>query len=114
MSTTMKLHSNAIIIRVIVLLLVPTALRGGFAYGQAPQNQPAGIDDDKDVADALNKASRDDSESIHYVEKVARARAVQAVPMLEEKFVHTQDELDKAHIASALEIRSITFNRLPC
>jgi hypothetical protein len=36
------------------------------------------------------------------LEQIARAKAVQAVPIVKEKFVRTQDELDKARIASAL------------
>lgn len=37
-----------------------------------------------------------------YAEQIVEAEAVQAIPVLEEKFLDTQQPLDKAHIASAL------------
>lgn len=105
MSTTMKFHSDAVI-RKSVQLLVAGALLAVFAHGQAGQNLPAnkagGKFDNDTVSAAIDKARQDNPESIYYVERIAQARAVQAVPMLEEKFVRTQDALDKAHVASAL------------
>jgi hypothetical protein len=50
----------------------------------------------------LDKAKHDTPESIYHVEQLAHLHALQAVPMLEEKFVRIQDPADKAHVASAL------------
>lgn len=104
MSTKPKTHSVAAI-RKSLHLLVVGALLAVFAHGQAEQNRPAkaagAVAKDK-VSDAIDKAREDNPESIYYVEQIAEARAVQAVPMLEEKFVHTRNALDKAHVASAL------------
>lgn len=93
------------VMRKTIHLLVVGALLSGFAYGQAEQNKPdkaAGAIGKERVSDAIEKARQDNPESIYFVEQIAQARAAQAVPMLEEKFVHTQNALDKAHIASAL------------
>src|SRR6266446_4610516 len=86
-------------------LLVAGALLSGFTHGQSTQTEPdkaQGAIGKVKVSEAIEKARPDSPESIYFVEQIAQARAVQAVPMLEEKFVRTQDELDKAHIASAL------------
>jgi hypothetical protein len=94
MPTTRKLH-------LVVLCAVLTVV----AYGQEEQNQPdkaAGTIGKDKVADATSKAREDTPESIYFVEQLAQAKAVQAVPMLEAKFEHTRDGVDKAHIASAL------------
>jgi hypothetical protein len=104
MSISTKLHSKAVIRRTVHLLVVGALLTGS-TYGHAAQNQTdkaGGTVDKNNVSDAIDKARQDNPESIYYVEQIAQARAVQAVPMLEEKFVRTQDQLDKAHIASAL------------
>lgn len=88
-----------------LLLLLLCALTTAVVYGQAKQNQPdkaVGNIKKDEVSDAISKASENNPESIYFVEQLALARAVQAVPMLERKFVHTQDVIDKAHIASAL------------
>lgn len=104
MSATTNIHSRRAIGQVLHILLW-CALLSGVAYSQVQQNQPAkaaaAIDKDK-VSDAIEKARQDNDESIYFVEQLAQARAVQAVPMLQEKFVRTQNALDKAHVASAL------------
>jgi hypothetical protein len=104
MSTTVKVHSDALI-RKSLHLLVAGVLLAGFAMGQEEANRTAkagGTVDKNTVSDAIDKARPDTHESIYYVERIAQARAVQAVPMLEEKFLRTKDPLDKAHVASAL------------
>ena len=104
MSTKTKTHSVAAIRR-FVHLLVAGALLSGFAYGEPGQKPPGKALDATDngkIADKIDKARQDDDASIYYVEQIAEAKAVQAVPMLEEKFVRTKNHLDKAHIASAL------------
>ena len=104
MPSTREFHSVAAS-RKIARLLLAAVLVTGTAWGQTAQNQPpkplSGVDKDK-VNEAVEKATHDDPESIYYVEQIAQARALQAIPMLEDKFVRTQDALDKAHIASAL------------
>ena len=104
MPTLIKVRSD-FVGRNIANLLCMGALLAGIAYGRAGQNQPgktaAAVDNNK-ISDAIEKARQDNPESIYYVEQIAHARAVQAVPMLEEKFVRTKDPLDKAKIAQAL------------
>ena len=94
MSTTRKFHR-----------LMFCALLTVVAYGQAGENRsdktPGTVSKDK-VADAIEKARQDNPESIYYVEQIAHAGALQAVPMLEEKFARTKDPLDKAKIAQVL------------
>ena len=96
MSTTRKYY-----------LAILCGLLTAVAYCQVKQNQPdaaastVAADDDR-VAGLIAKASENTPESIYFVEQLANAKAIQAVPMLEEKFVRTQDALDKAHIASVL------------
>jgi hypothetical protein len=50
----------------------------------------------------LEKARASTPDSIYFVERLAAARATEALPLLEEKFARTQNIYDKAHIASAL------------
>jgi hypothetical protein len=91
--------------REVLHLAVWCAVLTGGVYSQVDQSPPgkaAGTIDKDKVADALRKASENTPESIYFVEQLAQAKAVQAIPMLEEKFVSTQDALDRAHIASAL------------
>lgn len=54
------------------------------------------------ISEAMEKANDDDPSSIYYVERLAESKAVEAIPMLEQKFFRTADPLDKAHVASAL------------
>jgi hypothetical protein len=88
-----------------ILLLVCCALAAGVAYGQAEPNQidkTAGAVGKSKISDAIEKARQDNPESVYYVEQIAHAGAVQAVPMLEEKFARTKEPLDKAKIAQVL------------
>jgi hypothetical protein len=88
-----------------ICLLVMGGLLAGFAKGDAVQSQPnttVTSADKNNISDAIEKARQDNPESIYYVEQIAHARAVQAVPMLEEKFVRTKDPLDKAKVAQVL------------
>ena len=88
-----------------VNLLMLSALLVAVAYGQAVEDRSgktaATVSKDT-IADVIAKAREDTSESIYYVEQIARARAVQAVPMLEKKFARTKDPLDKGKIAQVL------------
>ena len=80
-------------------------LLGTFAHAQADQKQPpnpAPVDKEKRISDLIGSARKDTPESISDVEQIAQEGAVEAVPMLEQKFAHTGDAIDKAHIASAL------------
>jgi hypothetical protein len=54
------------------------------------------------IAYHMANAKPDTPESIYHVEQLAHLHATQAVPMLEQKFLRTQDPADKAHVASAL------------
>jgi len=75
-------------------LVVYCAMLAGPSYGQTSQSQP--------VPDVLEKLKPDTDESMHYVEAVAHAGRIDAIPILENKFVHTQDPVDKAKIAGVL------------
>jgi hypothetical protein len=53
--------------------------------------------------DPVEALKKDDGESIDYfVEQVAQTHAVQAIPILKDKFASTENADDKMHIASAL------------
>jgi len=100
-NTTVALSS---IPRLIGLLLVG-AITSSFACGQAEPKQSqasAGTNAKPDISTAVAKAQSDSEDSIYYVEQLARAKASQAIPMLEQKFERTQNPLDRAHVASAL------------
>lgn len=103
MSTTTNLHSRGAISRVL-RLLVSFALLASVVYGHAQQNQPQKLAYGADMAnvpDAIAKVKSGDFAAIH-VDLIARAGAVEAIPILKEQFVHVQDPLLKAKIASAL------------
>lgn len=70
-----------------------------------------------DISDLMEKAKRDGPDSNYFVERIAETHAVQAIPLLEQKFARAKGELimaniaqgkvkpedlDKAHTASAL------------
>ena len=87
MSSKTKTYSVAAI-RKSFHLLAACALVAGFAYAQAGQSQPIKDADavGKDtISDLIDKARPDTPDSIYYVERIAEARALDAVPMLEEK-----------------------------
>lgn len=75
-----------------VSILGCCALLFGMTYAQGIKDQPQeamGLVDKDNISVAMDKAKPDTEESIYYVEQLAHAGAVQAVPMLEEKFSHT-------------------------
>ena len=55
-----------------------------------------------DISITIAKAQADGKASIYFVERLAQEGAVEAIPMLEQKFQKAEDTTDKAHIASAL------------
>ena len=74
------------------------------AYAQAEQSQSnklAYAADKANVPDAIAKVKSGDFALVH-VEMIADARAVEAIPILKEQFVRSQDPFVKAKIASAL------------
>lgn len=75
-------------------LFVWCALLAAISYGQPGQNQRAPSE--------LDKLKPDTDESMHHVEVVSHAGMVEAIPILEEKFVRRQSPLDKAKIAQVL------------
>jgi hypothetical protein len=90
--------------RKFAFLFVGGALFSGIVSGQLeqafPPQSPLRVEDK--IAYHIDNAKRDTPESIYHVEQLAHLHALQAVPMLEEKILRTQDPVDKAHIASAL------------
>jgi hypothetical protein len=89
----------------LLMWLVPLA---GTAYGQEDRAYPkprpdkyAYAADPGNVPDAIAKVKSGDFLGVH-VEMIAAARAVEAIPVLKDQFLRSQDSLDKAHIASAL------------
>jgi hypothetical protein len=98
-----KLRQGKGIRRAAYLLTLCVSLPG-ISPAQVGQGQPSPDAGAAERAKAamIDKASEDKPESIYFVERVAEAGAVQAIPMLEKKFVQTSNTLDKAHVASAL------------
>ena len=116
MLTTMKLHS-AVVIRTSIHLLAAGALISALAYGQPVQNRAEktpGESKSEKIARMIEEAGQDKDNTgmgDHDVEELAKAGAVQAIPMLEEKFARmpyvpskypSWDTVHKAHVASAL------------
>ena len=97
--TYMRITSFTLAVALIGLAQTP-----GVAYGQAGQPQPEklayGIDK-ANVPDAIAKVKSGDFALVH-VELIAEAGAVEAIPILKEQFVRSQDPLKKAKIADAL------------
>lgn len=88
-------------INLISLLL----LVGSLCYAEPrPQQtqESAGSSAKPDISNTIAKAQADGKASIYFVEKLAQAGSVEAIPMLEQKFQKAEDTTDKAHIASAL------------
>jgi len=74
------------------------ALLVGPAYGQTGQSQPGG----SRAPDVLDKLKQDTDGSTYEVEVAAHTGRVDAIPILKEKFVRSQDTFYKAKIAQAL------------
>jgi len=74
------------------------ALLTGPAYGQTGPGQP-GVGQ---VPDVLDRLKQDTDASTYDVEVAARTGRVDAIPILKEKFLRTQNTFDKAKIAEAL------------
>jgi HEAT repeat protein len=89
----------------LVQLVVYCSLLTGFANGQVEQTQsdkPALHIEKYSTSEAIEKVKEDSPLSMQFVEQIVRAKASQAIPMLEDKFGRTEDGGEKSHIASAL------------
>jgi HEAT repeat protein len=85
-----------------VKLLMLSVLLAAMAYGQESQSKALAYSADKaNVPDAIAKVKSGHFALVH-VDMIAKAGAVEAVPILEEQFSRSQDPLVKAKIASAL------------
>jgi hypothetical protein len=85
-------------------LVICYALLAGVGYGQAMQVQPdkpARGEGDATIAEEIAKVKSGKYDLVS-VERIAEAKAVEAIPILEEQFMRRQDPLDKAKIAEAL------------
>lgn len=103
MSTIGNNHSRSAIGDSLHILMWCVLLTGAI-YGQEKQSQPETLPyavDRANLPHAIASVKSGDFGPSD-VELIARVGAVEAVPMLEEKFGRTEDALDKAHIASAL------------
>jgi hypothetical protein len=85
------------------------ALLTGVVYGQVEQRQPdkpIGVFTVAQVSDAIEKLKSghfdDPIMESFYAERLTDARAVQAIPVLKERFALVTDSTTKMHIASAL------------
>jgi HEAT repeat protein len=90
--------------RKILCLWVFGALLTNSAYSQDGQSQlekPAHAVDRANVPDAIAKVKSGEFALVH-VDMIARANAVEAIPILKAQFVHVQDPLAKTKIAAAL------------
>jgi hypothetical protein len=103
MSIIGNIHSRGVIGRVLHSL-VWCAVLISTAYGQAEQNQPEKLAYGADLAnvpDAIAKVKSGEFGAVH-VDLIARANAVDAIPVLKEQFNRVDDQLIKAKIAAAL------------
>jgi hypothetical protein len=103
MSIIGNIHSRGVIGRVL-RSLVWCAVLTSTAYGQAEQNQPEKLAYGADLAnvpDAIAKVKSGEFGAVH-VDLIARANAVDAIPVLKEQFNRVDDQLIKAKIAAAL------------
>jgi len=85
-------------------LLLLCALVTGAAYGQEKQSQPDKLiyaADPANVPDAIAKVKSGDFNGVH-IAMIARAGAVEAIPILKQQFSRSQDPLIKSEIAAAL------------
>jgi len=80
-------------------------LATNLAYGQADNSQtdkaPPAKSPAEHVAEVLTELKQGDTEP-YYLEQVARAHVVEAVPVLEEQFAASKEDEAKVHIASVL------------
>jgi HEAT repeat protein len=100
----MAIQNTHAFTRKIVCLWVFGALLTTSAYSQDGQRQlekPAYAVDRANVPDAIAKVKSGEFALVH-VDMIARADAVEAIPILKEQFVRVQDPLAKAKIAAAL------------
>jgi hypothetical protein len=84
--------------------LVCCALLVSPAYGQEKSSQPEKLAygvDKANVPDAIARVKSGDFAAVH-VDLIARANAVDAIPVLKEQFNRVDDQLIKAKIAAAL------------
>ena len=96
-----RLHVS---VRKMLRLSVIGALLGGAASGQEAQSQAEKLAygaDKANVPDAIAKVKSGEFAAVH-VDMIARAGAVEAVPVLKEQFGRVSDPLLKAKIAAAL------------
>lgn len=101
MVVMMKFDFHAIVQKIATLLLVGT-LSSALACGQSgPGQAPAYVADLRNVPDAIARLKSGDFAAVH-VDMIARAGAVDAIPILKEQFVLNQDELLKGKISAAL------------
>ena len=70
--------------------------------GQQSQGSESASVSANDVSVAIDRAKKDDAESMLYVEKLGHAGATQAIPVLEDKFSRATDPDDAAKIAQVL------------
>ena len=98
--TRIRSMSSALVVSSIIAVLLSTSALAQVAPAAAQSK--AATTSGMDVATMIAGAEEDGSQSMYYVEQLARADVVQSVPMLEKKFDRTQDPIDKAHVASVL------------
>lgn len=99
-----KMIRSSAMARMFVLVPVCCLLLADLANGQAgpARSEKASESNEADrVAEMIEKAKQDTPSSIYYVVQIADSGAVQALPMLEEKFAHAKSELTVAKIESA-------------
>jgi hypothetical protein len=100
--------AHTVFVRVLIQKAASVFLLSAFfcaaACAQFEQLFPLGspLRTEDKIAYYLTRAKEDTPESIYHVEQLAHLHATQAVPMLKEKFLRTQDLADKAHVASVL------------
>jgi hypothetical protein len=100
----MAIQNTHAFARKIVCLWVFEVLLTSSAFSQDGQSQlekPAYAVDRANVPDAIAKVKSGEFALVH-VDMIARADAVEAIPILKEQFVRVQDPLAKAKLAAAL------------
>jgi HEAT repeat protein len=95
MSERMSKHRPHLVLRITLCVVLGFTLLSAVTYGQAVQGRP------DEVADSIAKVKSGDFNGYH-VEVIAKARAVDAIPALEEQFRHVTKVELKSKIANAL------------